>query len=207
MPASGRRPALSQYVPLVSVVDDPLQRLAGLELRLFRSRDLNALARPRVPPHRSRPIRNTEGSETDETNLTTTGESTCDRLENAVHGLARIGFAQTRGACHTRNELVFVHSYAPFKEVITSKYCDARIAAASLCLRRRRRQWPGAEFCDFLPIPRRQSETTSAAVGPPTGWFFIGRIQWVKTSPSSTSAGFAVSCSTVPSSGHSIGCG
>jgi hypothetical protein len=59
--------------------------------------------------------------------------------------------------------------------VNTSKFCDAGIAAASLCLRCQRRQWAGRAIPRFSTDSARILRNRVGANEVPGGWFFARR--------------------------------
>ena len=91
------------------VVDRFLEDLAGLELGLLRSRDMNLLAGARVAPLGGAAMGDAERPEADEANFATAREGLGDRIENAIDGCRRVRLGQIGLAGNDCYEVILVH--------------------------------------------------------------------------------------------------
>src|SRR5690606_24958718 len=92
------------------LVDRVLETLAGLELGLVRSRDLNLGASGRIAAGGSLALGDGKGAETDQTNLVAALEGCGDGFEHCVNRFGGLCLGDRSLVGNDANQIVFVHS-------------------------------------------------------------------------------------------------
>src|SRR5262249_32268962 len=95
--------------PTARSVDRVFQTLAGLELGLIGSRDLDFGAGRRVTARAGFALGDGEGAETDQPNLIASLQRCGDRVEYGVHSLASLSLGNLRLIGDHADQIVFVH--------------------------------------------------------------------------------------------------
>lgn len=107
----GRVFAKSDVKPLG--VDGVFQSLTGFELRLFRSRNLDAFAGAWVAASGRSAVCNGEGAEADEANFVTGLQRACDGINNAINSFGGVSFRQVGNASNCGNKIILVQGKIP----------------------------------------------------------------------------------------------
>lgn len=125
-----------RVVTLNSTVDGFLQRLACLELRHARSRDLNLLPGPGVPAGGSLSLGDLKIAKADDTNRISGLKRRCDVLKRRINRFGCRLFRNVSLFRYFGDKLCFVHGFilslAVFHESLTAMVNNPRVTTESL---------------------------------------------------------------------------
>ena len=98
-----------------SLVDSGLQSLAGFELGLPGSRNLDGFAGPRIAALGGAAVGHAESPETNQANLATPSQGIPYGVEDTVNGFGGVGLGKAGAAGNGRYKVIFIQLKVPLK--------------------------------------------------------------------------------------------